>query len=124
MSNLDHLATLIATQLRNGITHPGDDTQPPHTIHLPAFRTTGMPPQLAEHVNTTTQHFAQAILHAITQAGYRITNTPEPDNDPTTPTTLTCRRCNTPLATFTRTTIDGGQLITHLHNKAVQCPHN
>jgi hypothetical protein len=67
-----HAADIITNALTGkGLTHPGnpEQKQPPTTIPLP-FRTTGMPPQLAQQVQTTTRLLAEAIVHLLETEGH------------------------------------------------------
>jgi hypothetical protein len=59
-------AALIAENLTTGLEHPGEPGKPPFTIVLPMFRTTGMPPQMAVAVQTSTARIAEAIVHLLT----------------------------------------------------------
>jgi hypothetical protein len=61
----NHAAKLIADNLAAGLQHPGQN-EPPTTIALPMFRTTGMPPEMAAAVQTSTRAIAEAIVYLLT----------------------------------------------------------
>jgi hypothetical protein len=62
-------ATLIATNLGDGLIHPGNTEHKPRQIPLPAFRTAGMPPPLTAHVVAAAQLIGEALVHLLHRHG-------------------------------------------------------
>lgn len=132
-------ATLIAQGLRDGLVHPGDGTTKPIALPLPAFRTTGMPPELAEQVDKTTTLIAEAIIALIEQHTAMIDKTElaalrtaaELAEAQPSPTIAVHCRCDTtrrnPLLRLRVqgdvAVIDGRQLLTGLARRSADCPH-
>ena len=62
------IVNLIAEALPAGLTHPGDDHNPPALIPLPGFRATGMTDdQAAEFIGSTAKLLAEALVTLIEQ---------------------------------------------------------
>src|SRR6185312_10975227 len=100
------IAQLIAQHLPAGIPHPGDpdNHQPPVMVPLPAFRTAGMPEDMAERVNNTARLISEGIVHLMETAGQseivpraelaelRVAEVPDGQ-----PTPILCSSCRKPL---------------------------
>jgi hypothetical protein len=76
-------AQLITESLTAGsLAHPGNPNDPeqgPVAIPLPAFRTTGMPKELANTITATAQFVGEAIVHKLTSSGITMSYTEELD---------------------------------------------
>jgi len=65
------IAQLIGDHLGPGLPHPGNPArdEPPRLLPLVAFRTTGMPPEMAEHARTTAKVVGEAVVNLIETQG-------------------------------------------------------
>jgi hypothetical protein len=138
------IADLIAATLPSGLTHPGDPegNRGEMVINLPAFRTAGLPEQVAEQVSVTTTLLAEAIVHLIETAGdseivdreelTRLRNLEARVGGEGTRMIPVHCRCDggraDPLLVLTvsdRSTIvvDGKQLLKGLSRRGIDCPH-
>lgn len=136
------LAQLIGARLRTGLVHPGDPERDLESrqIALPFGKTAGMPEEMVNLVNATTDMLAEAIIFLIeTDGGCQLIPNdeatamrravkaqPEPEQLP-----VYCR-CDTALADplvilrapqGDRIVIDGGALIRGLAEREAACPH-
>lgn len=70
MANPD-MAALIARRLSTGLPHPGreDTHEEPRLLPLAAFRTAGMPAEMAQHVADTAQCVGEAVVNLIETEG-------------------------------------------------------
>jgi hypothetical protein len=131
------IADLISNGLRTGLIHPGRDGSPPTPVLLPMFRTTGMPPELAELADETANLLAEAIV-ALIEEGSEIIDKEQAvefrvadEAAPRRQVTVHCRCDKTrtdPLAVLTVTNspsvvIDGKTLIKGLSDRSIDCPH-
>jgi hypothetical protein len=128
------IAQLIAQHLPAGLPHPGDPTtnQPPISIPLPAFRTTGMPSEMAETINNTTGLIAEAIVNLIETVGeseivskaelakLRVADVPKGQ-----PTPIMCSACRSPNPMLWVNLTDGPAYVdpTMLAALNTDCPH-
>lgn len=138
------IADLIAAALPSGLVHPGDPEggRGEMVINLPAFRTTGLPEQVAEQVSVTTTLLAEAIVHLIETTGdseivdreelVRLRNLEARVGGEGTRMVPVHCRCDgarsDPLLVLTvsdRPTIavDGKQLLKGLSRRGIDCPH-
>lgn len=123
------IAQLIADHLHTGLPHPGDGQQPV-TLPMPAFRTTGMPPQLAEQITATRRMLGEAVVYLIETAGNStiITNTEletmtAATQEPGTPQPITCTLCGNPIF---YSTINNGRITATpqaINTINTTCPH-
>lgn len=66
-------AALIAKHLPTGLPHPGNGKDhPPTLIPFPGFRTTGLPPQYADAINTTAHTIGEAIINLLETKGWQL----------------------------------------------------
>ncbi len=65
------IAELIANGLRDGMMHPGREQGDPIPVLLPFFRTTGMPPEMADVVTETAMLLSEAIV-ALIETDHRV----------------------------------------------------
>lgn len=131
------VAALVTEKLQTGLTHPGDraKNQLPLSIPLATFRTTAMPPQLAETVNATTGLIGEAIVHTIQAEGdCTIIDNSElnqlrataatVDAEPPQRVTVYCRACSNPILMLKvkdgRARVDGQIMLATL---SAICPH-
>lgn len=64
------IAGLISNGFVNGMYHPGNDQdQKPSTIHLPLFRTAGLPPELYQQTEATVKMMGESIVWMINNDG-------------------------------------------------------
>lgn len=132
------IADLIANALRDGsLVHPGRDDGPPTPVMLPMFRTTGMPPEMAELATGTATLLAEAIValieadHEIIEAQqaieFRVADAAAPNRQVAVHCHCDTRRAD-PLAILTITNspyviVDGKAVIEGLTGRSVECPH-
>jgi hypothetical protein len=76
-------AQLITESLTAGsLAHPGNPNDPeqgPVAIPIPAFRTTGMPKELANTITATAQFVGEAIIHKLISSGITLSYTADLD---------------------------------------------
>jgi hypothetical protein len=126
------LAKLISQRMSTGLPYPGDayTKQQPMIIALPAFRTAGLPPQLADQVANTVELVGQAIIHLIETEGDSViigrgelNALRAADQGPGVPLTVMCRACNKPMLWLT---ITNGRAVIDprlLGGVNTVCPH-
>lgn len=137
------IAALISAKLRDGLTHPGDPARdvPARPIALPFGKTAGMPKEMVDLVNTTTDLLAEAVVHLIeTEGACELVPRDEavtmrraigegPPAALTLPVHCRCDRdLRDPLVllkppTNDRIVIDGPALLEGLRVRGVECPH-
>lgn len=133
------IADLIASALRNGVTHPGREGGNEMPIVLPMFRTAGMPQEMSELVDETTTLLGEAIVHLIeTDGESEIVSKDQAvqmriaESDAAVRNVSVHCRCDSdrtnPLAVLTITNspyvvIDGRQLIKGLAARSPEHPH-
>lgn len=69
-------ADAISNALAGGLTHPGDDNNPPYALPLAMFRTTGLPSDEIDRVNAITKQVGEAIVNTL-EADYEIVSKAE-----------------------------------------------
>lgn len=134
----------IATQLREGLTHPGDGK--PFVLPMPMFRTTGMPAEQLEHYakqaglphGDMAKLAGEAIVHTLENDGKTIIDDGElnalrarADAQPPVGQQmirLRCNVCHNPLfrlsvADVNNPTVNGPHLFEQLAKINPACPH-
>lgn len=124
------VAQLIADRLPAGLQHPGnpDANQPPFTVPLPGFRTTGMPTEHADAVNGTAKLLGEAIVETIESAGNTIIPSTDleqlkaADQQPGEAVPVLCQDCGQMM--FALKLRNGRYSFSYrLLTKIPQCPH-
>lgn len=126
----DAVASLIAKHLSTGLPHPGNPAngQPAILIPLPMFRTDGMPPSVADQIETTAKLVAEAIVNLIeTGTGSELVAKADleqlraPPEDQPMP--VLCNVCNKPMLWLK--VVNGRAAVTPalLRGVNLQCPH-
>jgi hypothetical protein len=126
------VAELIAQRMPTGLPHPGnrETNQPPILIPLPAFRTTGMPAEMADQISNTTTLIGEAIVNLIeTEGDSEIIGRAELDGlraaeqRPGAPLAVLCSGCRKPLLWLN---VVNGQAVVNTHvlgGVNLDCPH-
>lgn len=137
------MAELLATKLREGITHPGDPAteMPARVITLPVFRTVGLPKEVAEQVDLTVKLLAEAIVHTIEVDGEgeiapraELANIRANAENAASEVRMMAVHCRCdgkrqdPLLMLAVTneaqiTVDGKQVLGALSQRSIECPH-
>jgi hypothetical protein len=121
------IAQLIATNLATGLPHPGENGSKPFSIPLPAFRTVGMPKDMAENAQKTASLLGESIVHLIECNGCEIVDKTELEQlrAPADPqrTPVNCSQCGNPL--FWLPVVNGRASINPniLTAAKPECPH-
>jgi hypothetical protein len=125
------IAELIATHLGTGLPHPGrpETNEAPRALPLAAFRTAGLPAEMADMVVDTAHCVGEAIVHLVELSGSVIIERAEldelraADDQPGEALPVVCTSCKQPIL-YLRV-VNGRALINPLvlgginHN----CPH-
>lgn len=134
---------LIASRLPTGLPHPGDPTQntPPKLLPLPGLKSSGIPPEMAEHFAAQAgfptadapKLIAEAILNLLeTDGGFTIIPTEDLNAlhtqaadapDGTRIITVHCPTHNTALLELTINKTDQTTIPCHLLATAIEAHH-
>lgn len=63
------IADLLARSFGEGFVHPGDGKTGPVVVPIAGYRTTGMPPQMADIMDISAKLLGEAIVHTIETNG-------------------------------------------------------